>query len=242
MKTKTFYKITSDGQLLQVEQTSRPINIEGDVINQLSRDVVRRVKNVIPMPCITGDAKDAGCASLSISATSRIINMPLFELNLNTVYLLDGAVLYPSFDAEGPIMPMVWKAPAEMRMVLTVLLNDALVDLAQYLTAFDREGRSYRMPLSNLYEDCKLCAGANLQPHGNNLVEAAARAWNQFKLSNWQKDLYASSGADGRAATRNLFRFLPSNGGFVQQPIVGGDWRAHCKKVAVDIITNYITP
>jgi len=242
MKSKNYYVITEGGELLYVQQTSHPIDVTQQIIDNLCRDTVRRVKNVIPMSCITGDPKSPGCASLTIGASSRLVNMPIFSLNLSTVYLLDGEVLYPSFDSEGPVMPMVWEVPSDMRVFLTVMLSDTLIDLAQYLTAFDPEGRSYRLPLSNLYEDCKLCAGANDIAQGANLVAAAARAWNQFKLSNWQKDLYASQGDAGRLATKSMFRFLPKNEGFEQQRVLGGDWRAHCKKVAVDIITNYITP
>jgi RES domain-containing protein len=242
MKSETFYTIDSGGGLHQVEQVVRAVELTDQFMTAMSKNVPRVATNAISMAHLTGVAGLPGMANITLAPGNRVVNMPLNSIPLTTVYLLDGEVLYPAFDSEGPTMPMIWVPPTTMRVILSVVLGDANQETCQFLTAFDPQGRCWRLPLSNLYEDCKLCPGTNSDSQVNaSMIHGAQRVWQQFQRSIWQKDLYTSQGDSIRKATRNLFRFIAKDKGFIQQPPVG-DWEASCKKIGVDFITQNIRP
>ncbi len=243
MKTESYFAIDQTGGLQHVEQIVRSVELNDKFMEAMSKNVARSAKAVMTMAELTNNKSMPGAVNITLAPGNRVVNMPLFTIPLTTVWLMDDkGVLYPAFDSDGPSMPIVWTVPPDMMVILSAVMNDANQEVCQFLTAFDGNMRCWRLPLSNLYEDCKLCPGSNTDQTPNySMFHGALKVWSQFQRSIWQKDLYGSQGDAGRKATRSLFRMTAVDKGFNQLEHLGS-WQDHCKKIAVDFITQNIRP
>lgn len=98
-----------------------------------------------------------------------------------------------------------------------------------YLFACDTRNRAYRLPLPNLFDDCKVCTGefAHTHPSGATAVAASVE---QFRASQWNSDLMP---AVERA--QQCFRFQPTHESFATLPVAVPDWTTLCDKVSTAV-------
>lgn len=233
------YVIKSDG-LKRRRIVEDDIDINAAIVNQISAAVSRKTKKVMPMKII--DPENANDASLTVlPGNTTVWSLPLVKLPLKTFYQSKDGTVFPVFDdTTSPQLALEWVIPSNMFVVLAVQLDSRMDCLKQYLVAFDANSRTYKLPLSNLYDDCALCSGI-YKGKSANQVEALTNALNQLRNGEWQKDLYQGDAAN-RRRTRDLFSFKVEEKGFSQIPHPK-DWTALCDKVANDFVTsNIINP
>lgn len=238
MKTEVFYVITEVG-VERWDLKKRPINIEPTVVEAMAENITRRNPAIA---CLGGDYGNAGVVMLGAYETWSV---RVLTLSLSTPFDLVDGIHVPAFcDKTKPIMPMKWKVPSGIIMVLGIIvLSDPFFYAGDhYLIVFDPSKRMWRMPLSNLYEDCKLCHGQPIRKF-NTSLECVKNACDMFSRSNWNQDLFQDDNMKRINASKDMFRFKPSSTGFDQLPIqlsAGKDWTSLCEKVAADKLNQLI--
>lgn len=218
--------------------TEQDIEILPNIVDHFASAVVRHIHDALPMKAILPEA-DGNVSMVALPGHQTVWSMRLTKLPLKTNYQSKDGVLWPVFDdSTSPMLTMDWTPPANMGLVLAVTLSGEKLPVMQHLVAFDlATNRSYRLPLSNLYEDCKLCHGKYPGKPTTHL-EALVLAINQFNNSNWNADLY-NADASKRKNTKALFSFKAEKDSFPQQP-VAESWMNSCEKIANDYVTNNI--
>lgn len=240
--TTNEFVIRPDGSIVKRTTSEAPINILPAIAQAFQTDVRVRLDNVMNLAEL-GEPL-FGMASLNVTAKTRQMwwSVSVRTLNLHTHFVLVKDKMLPDFSAQsGTEMEIQWQVPDEdMSVVLGIQMTmdrDGTYVLGKhYLVAYDRSKRTYRLPLSNLYDHCELCHGQSLEPHAS-MVAALMTGLKQFRGSLWNKDL---NGAFQQSNAPLLFRWKPDNTGFVQLPSER-PWPELCQKVANDIITNELT-
>ena len=229
--------IIKPGGLVRRETTEQPIDINASIIEQLASNVSRKATKVFPMKLI--DPENEGIAGVTImSGGVTCWSLPLQKIQIKTFYQTKDGVVFPVFDdTTSPELDLEWVVPQGLYLTLAVMLEGNMHATSQYLVAWDSSQRIYRLPISNLYADCKLCWG-KYKSTATCHVEALAEAVANFYKSPWQKDLYDAD-AEKRKKTRSLFRFKVEEKGFSQLPR-DGEWTSLCEKIGNDFITENI--
>lgn len=194
-----------------------------------------------------------GCGLVANSATPNALmwSVRVRTINLNTHFQMVDKVLTPDFrgDQTGSTpLEIAWRVPDDMRVVLGMSVGMSVTGSStglwtlgkHYLVAYDTGGkRTWKLPVSNLYNTLELCHGQDKSSHPSALkaVQAALAA---FQASKWNADLYSATSNTGA-----MFRFEPENSGFKQLPLVlasGKDWTSLCDKIANEYVTTNILP
>jgi hypothetical protein len=173
------------------------------------------------------------------SDNNAIYSLPVHKLTINAPFqTTEKGVLSPAFDStSAPQFIIEWQVPETMRLMLLVSIYADYSKASggdQYLAAFDKVGRAFRLPISNLYGDCRLCHGKYTEAH-NTSLDLLRAAWTQFHKSSWNRDLYNDSSSTRRDATKKMFSFIADNESFKQLPI-SGDWSELCEKVGSEFL------
>ena len=152
--------------------------------------------------------------SVSMGQTA-VASTRLTKLRLDTTWIIRNNVLMPVFDPavpDGLQRAMIWHVPAGMKLRFAVQMK--LVGGASYhamlalLWAVNNEPGCWRLPLSNTYEDGRICMGREMERgiFANTIPELFSKALSIFGSSEWNSDLMPDM---GRA--QGLFRFNPAN-------------------------------
>lgn len=239
MSTKYEFLITDQG-LEKRTITSVPIDINQAIIEQISATAAKVVPRIFPMKFLEPEA-DSFVGAVFGSNGASYWTMPIEKLPLKTFFQAKDGELWPVFDdSTSPMLSLEWRPPANCYLRLVVSLTNKNACMEQHLIAFDTDGRPYKMPLSNLYDDCRLCHGKytdNPITH----AQALAAALKQFREGNWNADLYGGS-AEKRKKTKAMFTFKAEKDGFNQgEP--NANWTVLCDRVSTAFITsNVINP
>ena len=223
------YVLKQGGILIRRDTTERNVAVGDQVINQLAMNSVTQVKNVFA--CSVNNLPTF--VSVITRGREFYCSFRMNTLTIKSPFRLVDGILIPMFSSPNdPVMPMVWVVPPNMK--LRVLLQMTVEPGAPYrsvaaimwLYAYDNNGNAYRLPLPNLYDDCKVCTGTQ----GRTLVQTMQLAIEQhmetFRVSTWNADLWTTV-----TESQTLFRFKPEGDEFKPLP-VAENWFIHCKKVA----------
>ena len=217
-----------------------PLDFDETVVAQISSGVVRRLKNVIPVSLLDDSSRGSISIAMGNENANAVFSVPIYPLPLTAAYAppSDG-VLHPDFMATGPIFPMVWEVPGSMKLVLAISISKTH-EVTQYLVAFNN-GATFRLPLSHLYADCRLCPGRHATGASEVIpkMEAVNAAWTQFQKSQWNHDLFGDASAARVTGSRRMFGFKPFSEGFSQVP-VPDDWPKYCEKVGNGFLNDYV--
>lgn len=243
----TEYVIRPEGAFRR-DLTETPIQLTDTIAEQFTEGVTRKVGHVLTY------GGNFGSVGLTITKPNYMtFSVQVVTLPLRCHCNVEAKVMVPVFDnKECPMLPMQWKVPNGMRAVLVVNVSwdpHALTYVNtgadwQYLVAFDNQNRTYRLPLSNLFEDCKLCHNIG-NVHGPTAMDVVRKACEQFEKSEWNDHLYKDATPERRQSTKQMFRWKPTDDTFQQLPMElpsGKDWTALCSKVAIDKLTSIIIP
>lgn len=241
--TETFYKITDKGAERH-DVTIRPVQVEQSLADTFNRNVVRQS----PRVCEIGGG-DFGLASVTVGQNVEFWTVQIKTLCLTAPFDFADGVHTPNFNrraAGWTILPMRWVPPSDMQLVLAVTTihdGSAFITGDQWLVAFDEQHRMWRLPVSNIYADCRLCHGQDVKYKPTQL-DVVKECCELFAKSRWNGDLYNDGGnaetlAQNTANTKAMFQFKPVKDGFEQLP-VPKDWQKHCTKVAVEFLAQNV--
>lgn len=238
MKTDTMMVVTKEGvERWDIAKTM--LNVGPGINVRFAEGVIRKLANVATLASPFGSVGMATHGEGEVWWTVEVL-----ALTMNAPFALVNSVLVPVFDAGTTNVKMEWEVPPEMTLLLSVntIQDGSEVRVAdQYLHAFDLNGMSYRLPVSNIYEDCRLCSG-KFDSRARSHFESLDKALKQFVNSPWNADLYRGSDED-HLKTQCMFRFHPTNGGFEQLEMTcgaGRNWTHLCTKAVNEVTNNYI--
>ena len=219
--------LRENGTLTERTIRERDLKAGPEVLAELTAEVTRRQRNVMPIP-------GWGLAHADAGLNDIIWSVPLDRLPLRARFKLVNGVLVPMFASSTELeMPMVWRVPPEVRLVFAARTEpeeDRVKVNGNWLFAFGPNQHGYRLPLPNLHDDCTLCTGRFEYSHDSALAGVTA-SLEQFNQSKWNADLMRTV-----AQSQQFFRFRPTNETFETLPIAAADWRTLCDKVATAIL------
>jgi hypothetical protein len=223
--------IRQNGTLVERTIRERDLDAEQSVLEALTDEVTRSLRNVVSIP-------DWGLAHASVGLADTIWSVPIDHIVLNAKFRLIAGVLVPVFASSTDVeMPLVWRAPKEVRLIFAVrteFVGDCVKIDGNWLFACDKDNRGYRLPLPNLHDDCLICTG-NFEDLYDTASEALAASLEQFRKSKWNADLMRTI-----EQSQKFFRFQPTNETFETLPIAAADWTTLCDKVSTAIMERVI--
>lgn len=239
-KTETLF-VVSPQSLERWEIIKTPLDASQHIAARFSDGVIRRVRNVFRE---NGDP--FGQVDMATDDESKVWwTVDVEHLYMNTPFAVKSGILVPNFAGENsPNVQIKWKVPDDMTLLLTLVterITSAVYSCGeQYLHAFDDNSEAWKLPTSNVYDDCRLCSG-DFNSDSSDHFGALQKALHQFKNSKWNRDLMPD-GEEERLKTELMFRFKPKNDGFEQLPMqlpLDRTWSCLCKKVSSQITTRY---
>lgn len=223
--------IRDNGTITERTIRERDLQAEAEVLETLTAEVARKIRNVLPIP-------DWGVAHANVGLNDTLWSVPIDHIPLKARFKVINGVLVPMFASATDLeMPLIWRAPKEVRLafvVRTVCQGDHLTLDGNWLFAFNQDNNGFRLPLPNLHDECSICTGQFEDSHDTALAAIGA-SLNQFNQSKWNSDLMRTV-----AQSQKFFRFRPTNEGFETLPIEAADWTTLCDKVSTAIMDRVI--
>lgn len=232
-ENETQFVIDLEGHIYRQDISYREIDPGEAMQKAFTTHVTTRHRNILELP------SHGACHMVFESSTNiQYWSIPMLELCLRTTFGANGAEFFPTFahkdSAEVP-MEVIWNLADAMinqetgmriRFVAEVATNgpNGFYVRDHYLYAFDPRGAAYKLPLGNLYENCRLCMGDYDNTSGS-AAGAVILALKQFRSAPWNSDLFSDEDVVMR-----FFRFKPLEKGFQTLPIIE-DWTRDCSKV-----------
>lgn len=177
------------------------------------------------------------------------IKLNVLRLQCRIKPIEDGKVITPDFEAPAgqgeALVDLHWVPPLDMSIwycVNTFVRDDGTIcNNKSYLIALDSVWQAYRLPVSNVYENCELCTG-DFNGRARTHLEVVQKCMAQFIASTWNADL-ANRGTN--AAPHAMFRFEPLAGeaGFRQLSIANHasiHWTRYCDKASHSRLLEFI--
>lgn len=232
MPTKSEFVLTEDGLCKRVIQDT-PIQVTQDVLEQLSAARTAVSKRV----AFVRHWEESLCG-ISVNGNYTNWTVPLTHLNIRApMRALADKVFVPMFTAsEDPVLTMRWEPLPGMRLIAYVSVNCGGAAHGKFsaenmwLIALDSRGSQYRLPLSNLYDDCRVCTGQDGPSTGDCQVKVVSNMLVTFANSEFRNDLWKDANA-----THSFFRWKAEKDGFVQLPPANNtEWSGWCMKVALN--------
>ena len=228
---KTEIILQSNGALTERITRERELDAGQSVLDALTQEVARIVRNVMAIP-------GWGPVHANVGLTDTIWSVPINRIPLLARFRLINGLLVPMFASSTDIeMPLVWKAPSDVRLVFAISTKteDDFVSVdGNWLFACDQDKRGYRLPLPNLHDDCRICTGA-FDGDQETAFECVKASLDQFNQSKWNSDLMRTI-----EQSQKFFRFRPTNETFETLPIQSDDWTLLCDKVSTAIMERVV--
>jgi hypothetical protein len=237
--------LSDDGRLFRriVEQRAIIIN-EDAVFAAMKEGQKTRIRDAL----FIGKEPVGLCVITDKTAWVNVhATIPLRFVRFNTNFRMEGEIMVPVFEKptnDKPRFNVDWDidvaCSGKVRLWLLVLTRHRPGDPRHhvancYLAATSESNLTYRIPLSNVYDDCRICMG-DYDAGGDSLPQALECALNQFLISPWNSDLRKSS-----AKSDAFFRFKPKNEGVETLP-VEGQWNNLCERVSVPALESLCLP
>ena len=142
--------IRDNGTITERTIRERDLQAEDDVLDALTSDVTRKIRNVMQVP-------GWGLAHANVGLSDTLWSVPIDRIPLKARFRLINGVLVPMFASGTDLeMPMVWRAPKEVRLVFVVrteLVDGSTNVGGNWLFAFNKDNNGFRLPLPNLHDD-----------------------------------------------------------------------------------------
>lgn len=227
---KTEIILNSDGSFVERQVSERVLNAGQGVLDTLTENLARQIRNVFNLP-------DWGYVHASVGLHDTLWSVPLNRIPLHARFKLIHQAMVPMFASSTDLeMPLVWKVPANVKVVFAVLTKqeDECVSVeGNWLFACDDEKRGYRLPLPNLHDDCRICTG-QFEGDQETAFACVQKSLEQFGVSKWNADLMRTI-----EQSQKFFRFQPTKEGFETLPIQGG-WTSLCDKVSTALLERVV--
>jgi len=227
---KTEIILNHDGSFVERLVSERPLNVGQNVLDTLTENVCRQVRNVFHIP-------EWGAVHASVGLHDVLWCIALDKIPLHARFKLINQVMVPMFASGTDIeMPLVWRVPVNVKVVFCVLTKeeDGFVSVeGNWLFACDQDKRGYRLPLPNLHDDCRICTG-QFEGDQETALACVQKSLDQFAVSKWNSDLMRTI-----EQSQKFFRFLPTKETFEPLPIQG-EWTSLCSKVSTALYERVV--
>ncbi len=239
MQTTRYY-VEDSGRVYRQTVNDQEMDLSTDIMSKFTGEITVRMRNIFHSAVV--NSKLVGNIHGAMRGKQVVFTAQLSVLPLRARFKVMEDYLVPDFTAESTPMALEWKPPADMRLFLLIgMLPDMWKSAEQFLVAVDDSNRTYRLPTTNCYDNCKLCAG-RFDGTGSSYADCMGKATLQFFTSEWQSDLSDRGGAKGMENSKRMFRFKPlAPEGFEQLPPNATHWTDLCTKVGDAYITNFLT-
>jgi hypothetical protein len=228
---KTEFILQSNGAIIQRTINERELKVEASTLEVLTENVTRQTKNVFHLP-------EWGTVHASVGLSDTVWSVPIRRIPIHARFRLVEGVMVPVFTSTKDIeLPLVWNVPSAVTVVFVVLTQDdgeSASIIHNYLFALDADKRGYRLPLPNLFDDCRICTGEFALDHAN-AFECVCASLEQFNQSQWNADLMQDT-----QKSQHMFRFQPSDENFETLPMLTADWTGLCRKVSTALLERII--
>lgn len=217
------YVISPTGGIVIRNIQETDIRLGDNALSELNAKSPRRLANLDDIP-------NWGRVGVTTVGAHNFYTVWINRIPMNARFRLLEGVMVPQFNSStDPLMTLVWD-PRHLDLKLKMLIRitrEGNADVV-WLFAYDSQGKAWRLPLANVYEDCKLCTG-QYDSYSDTHLGVVRKVLTQFEQGNWNKDLW-----DGVEQTHRFFRWAPKNDQFeVLPPSPDGTvWTTLCKKVA----------
>ena len=227
------YAFTKEGTVKR-DITETPLNITDELIATVAATVPHKVPNVFEIP-------KWGLVDLTTTTgTVHYYTVNIAKIPMTTRFRLikDEGVLVPNFSSDtDPVMQMEWQVGVvpDMRLQIQVHVANGR-SINAYMFARDKKGNCFKLPLANVFDDCRLCLG-EYDTYGENHQQIVAKMLEQFEKAQWQRDLWSAP-----EKTHRFFRWKPleKKGFEVLPPVLNGSpWTSLCDKVSI-ATTQYL--
>lgn len=233
------YSIRQDGKVFNRTIEEREVTVTDDVLSRISANTYVKVPDVMALNSV-------GKVGLAACNNNQYWSIKLPFLRLSAPFTMHTAgYLYPNFVSHtDPRLEMQWNKFADMELVLLVITNyspahkikglNPILFSNLYLVAVDKDRRFYKLPLPNVYDDCRVCYGNQEikgQPTASDMLNFIFAL---FMSSPWNADLWKDA-----HKTQALFRFKPE-GKVFNQMMPEQHWTTLCTKVATSHLNNIV--
>lgn len=143
---------------------------------------------------------------------------------------ISNGIITPNFGSTSdPVLALDWTPPPSMRlrvlMWTTASRDYHFVVHRGFMFAIDTdEEKVWRLPMGNLYDDCRVCLG-NDALTGHTHMDAAMAGMNQMQNGIWNADLWNCA-----EQTAQMFRFRLTEAGHSQEG-PNSSWAELCNSV-----------
>lgn len=224
-----------------VSETVQEVPIVDEVLQRYSTDRPAKIANV----CTPGLIGDGVLTNIGMTCKGKVtaFSVRLASMKIRTKFVLKGDHMVPDFggtSSGSSEFDMVWHVPDNMNLYLVVTVDSTSLHVGDcFLVAYDRNGKYYRLPTTNTYEDGKVCQG-KYDGYGTSLIDCLIKAYAQFVASPWNADLNDRGGTSGMANSMDLFRFKPLEpDGFEMVPPTK-DWTLLSTRINSEFINQHI--
>ena len=237
---ETHYEIHKDGSVKRVR--SENIVLSAQVLTKLAGQINSGAPYAIPF-------KDDECMSFCLRNNETILATRLKQLTLTTNYLYKDNFLYPCFgEASGFVkLTAIWQVPENMQLFFALVCVGPPKEFTNqyinqcYLFARHTNQKKYpgyfKLQLSNMYEDGKICMGERIKGvKCTDYGKTMQRALDILHGADWNSDLTPRDFDLGK----NLFRFTPDEMATIH---VDDNWTKYCVKCShpyIDAINAYL--
>ena len=234
--------VLKDGVFYQETVILREIRLQNDIITRFAAEQSYKTSGIFNSAQVgSGLVGNVGMANRGklVAFTLRIGVMPI-----KAHFTLRDGFLVPDFSQADGSSPFhfTWQVPGTMSLFLLVTMQAGkLIAGDQFLVAMDGNSRMYRLPTSNVYEDCRLCSG-QFNSSGMTYLDVLIKCWEQFQHSEWQRDLMNHGGESGFEHSKLMFKFKPGEGDNWEQQEVPRNWQSYAKKIANETINSLLVP
>ena len=250
MKEINYFRINQDGSVQSVHTTVTDISIGDKFKDELTSGTLRKCYGMFLGIDIHEllDKKIVNCAIVNSAGDSTwTVELPFLPMTTH-FKVAEDSTMTPSFSkVENPLATVMWETPKDMRLLWLINITrsgDAFMVGNQFLLAQSPSGSLHKLPISNLYDDCRICTG-NFNSVADSNLQCLRQSFLQLLKSQWQGDLYEHQPDSYKERTDRMFRFKPSEKeGFEQQPPefqLGKSWQNYCDVVSTQWITSNLT-
>lgn len=229
MPNSTEYILKPDGAFFARNIEEQEIRVTPDMLSSVTSNVRLAIPAAFRMP---PESRPVGLTVKGGAIFTATIHLD--KLVFNSPFVLRNEVLYPEFASNSaPVMTMEWVPPESMKLVLVARMTYSGNEWRHakvWLFAFGEKGQGWKLPVSNLYDDCSVCTGDTVS-RAPSLQESLTKIYLQFRNARWNKDLFY----DTDKAVR-MFRWKPETTPFEQLSIDAPNWTNLCTKVSSPIM------
>jgi hypothetical protein len=205
--------ITREGLFRQEPPKFTYLGTQDMVLKECAKDFGVTLNNVLGDGTLLRATRESFCSAARLKA-----------IRLNTQFIVitptgGTACMVPSFRAQGGSVgaDLTWVVPSDLAVYFMMFGKpmpkaDSSGRILQpdksYLVAIDKDGRMYRLPLPNIYDDASVCLGGVDLPR-NSIAAYMAAGMKAFTENPWNADLLGNDNNTRITKAQALFQFEP---------------------------------